>query len=105
MGNARRQLYNVTVTVWVNILTLQIVMEPAHILWKIGFAILYVSRVKNFATKHALKVNLKFNKVRLGKLSNIIQTIAKITLVKHPTLTAQEYWYLIPTLPSNQNRP
>jgi hypothetical protein len=58
MENARRRLYNVMATVWMNILRLQIVMEPAHILLKIGVAILPVSLVKKLAKENALKVKL-----------------------------------------------
>jgi hypothetical protein len=58
MGNARRGLYSVMVNVWMKIMILQIVMEPAQIMnLKVGFAILYVSPLKNHATENALKVN------------------------------------------------
>jgi hypothetical protein len=63
--NVRKRLCNVTVNVWTKIISLQIVMEPAqNINLKIGFAILSASLVKNLATENALKVSLKFNKVR-----------------------------------------
>ncbi len=61
MGNARIILCNVMVNVGMNITSLQIVMEPAHILWKIGFAILYVSLVRILAMENALKVKINTN--------------------------------------------
>jgi hypothetical protein len=61
MENVRKRLCNVTVNVWMKIMSFQIVMEPAqNANLKIGSAILNVSPVKNLATENALKVNLNF---------------------------------------------
>jgi hypothetical protein len=58
MENARKRLYSVMVNVWIHIMTLLIVMEPAHIMIiKTGFAILTVSPKKSLAMENVLRVS------------------------------------------------